>query len=62
MAEPSTGRRTAGADLSEAFFGANRLGSTVSQGTRDAFWLQSMQAGSKAAYDCIKQFSDSPRT
>jgi non-heme chloroperoxidase len=43
--------------LSESFYGANRPGSTVSQGTRDAFWLQSMQAGLKAAYDCIAQFS-----
>jgi non-heme chloroperoxidase len=49
-------------ELSEAFFGANRPGSTVSQGTRDAFWLQSMQAGSKAAYDCIKQFSETDFT
>jgi non-heme chloroperoxidase len=48
--------------LSEAFFGANRPGSTVSQGTRDAFWLQSMQAGLKAAYDCIKQFSETDFT
>ncbi len=45
-------------DLSEAFYGANRPGSTVSQGVRDAFWLMSMQVDLKAAHDCIKQFSE----
>lgn len=45
-------------DLSAPFFGANRPGSSVSQGVRDAFWLMSMQVGLKAAYDCIKQFSE----
>lgn len=25
---------------------------------RDAFWLQGMQAGMPAAYECIKQFSE----
>jgi non-heme chloroperoxidase len=45
-------------DLSETFYGANRPGSTVSQGVRDAFWLMSMQVGLKGAYDCVKQFSE----
>jgi non-heme chloroperoxidase len=45
-------------ELSEPFYGANRPGSTVSQGARDAFWLMSMQVGLKGAYDCIKQFSE----
>jgi non-heme chloroperoxidase len=45
-------------DLSAPFYGANRPGSTVSQGVRDAFWLLSMQAGFPAAYDCIKAFSE----
>ena len=45
-------------DLSGPFYGANRPGSKVSQGTRDAFWLWSMQVGVKAAYDCIKAFSE----
>ncbi|MGI5404785.1 alpha/beta fold hydrolase [Streptomyces sp. CA-135486] len=48
--------------LSESFYGANRPGSSVSQGTRDAFWLMSMQAGLKAAYDCIAQFSETDFT
>ncbi len=45
-------------DLSAPFYGANRQGSTVSQGVRDAFWMMSMQAGFPAAYDCIKAFSE----
>ncbi|MET8286261.1 alpha/beta fold hydrolase [Streptomyces sp. NPDC048448] len=49
-------------DLSETFYGANREGSTVSQGTRDAFWLWSMQVGIKSAYDCIKAFSETDLT
>ena len=49
-------------DLSAPFFGANRPGSKVSQGLRDQFWLQSMQAGLKAALDCIKAFSETDFT
>ena len=49
-------------DLSAPFFGANRTGSTVSQGTRDTFWLVSMQAGFNAVYDCIKVFSETDLT
>jgi len=49
-------------DLSSPFFGANRTGSTVSQGTRDMFWLVSMQAGFNAVYDCIKVFSETDLT
>jgi non-heme chloroperoxidase len=49
-------------DLSEPFYGANRAGNKVSQGVRDAFWLWSMQVGIKAAYDCIKAFSETDLT
>jgi non-heme chloroperoxidase len=49
-------------DLSGPFYGANRPGATVSQGLRDTFWLQGMQAGLKAAYDCIKVFSETDLT
>ena len=49
-------------DLSAAFYGANRPGSTVAQGLRDQFWLWSMQVGIKAAYDCIKAFSETDLT
>ena len=49
-------------DLSAPFYGANRPNSKVSQGVRDEFWLQSMQAGHKSAIDCIKQFSETDFT
>jgi Predicted hydrolases or acyltransferases (alpha/beta hydrolase superfamily) len=49
-------------DLSLPFYSANRPGSKVSQGVRDAFWLMSMQAGFPAAYDCIKAFSETDFT
>ena len=49
-------------DLSLPFFGANRAGSGVSQGTLDMFWLWSMQVGLKAAYDCIAVFSETDLT
>jgi non-heme chloroperoxidase len=49
-------------DLSAPFYGANRPGSTVSQGVRDAFWLMSMQVGLRGALDCIKAFSETDLT
>jgi non-heme chloroperoxidase len=49
-------------DLSLPFYGANRPGSKVSQGVKDSFWLWSMQAGEKAAYDCVKAFSETDLT
>jgi non-heme chloroperoxidase len=49
-------------DLSTPFYGANRKGSSVSQGVRDSFWLMSMQVGLKGAYDCIKAFSETDFT
>jgi non-heme chloroperoxidase len=49
-------------DLSEPFYGANRPGSTISQGLRDSFWLWSMQVGLKGAYDCVKAFSETDFT
>jgi non-heme chloroperoxidase len=49
-------------DLTGPFYGANRPGATVSQGLRDAFWLQGMQAGFKAVIDCIKAFSETDFT
>jgi non-heme chloroperoxidase len=45
-------------DFSAPFYGANRPGSKVSKGIRDAFWLAGMQAGFLALYECIKQFSE----
>ncbi|HMJ85504.1 MAG TPA: alpha/beta hydrolase [Vicinamibacterales bacterium] len=49
-------------DLSIPFYGANRPGAKVSQGVRDVFFLQSMQAGFKAEVDCIKAFSETDFT
>jgi non-heme chloroperoxidase len=49
-------------DLAVPFYGANRPGARVSQGLRDSFWLQGMQAGFKAVYDCIKAFSETDFT
>jgi non-heme chloroperoxidase len=34
----------------------------VSQGVRDAFWLQGMQGGLKNEYECIKAFSETDLT
>jgi non-heme chloroperoxidase len=49
-------------DLTLAFYGYNRPDAVVSQGVRDAFWLMSMQVGLKAAYDCVKVFSETDLT
>jgi non-heme chloroperoxidase len=49
-------------DLSLPFYGFNRPGAKVSQGLRDSFWLQGMMCGHKAAYDCIKAFSETDFT
>lgn len=49
-------------DLSAPFYGANRPNTKVSRGLRDFFWLQGMMAGHKAAYDCIKAFSETDLT
>jgi len=49
-------------DVTTPFFGANRPGSTVSQGLRGSFWRQGMQASLKAVYDCVKAFSETDFT
>jgi non-heme chloroperoxidase len=49
-------------DLSGPFYGANRTGAKVSQGLRDSFWAQGMQAGFKGVFDCIKAFSETDFT
>ncbi|MCC4771878.1 alpha/beta fold hydrolase [Methanosarcina sp. DH2] len=49
-------------DLPTQFYGANRPGARVSQGLRDSFWLQGMQAGFKGVIDCIKAFSETDFT
>ncbi len=49
-------------DLTMPFYGYNRPGAKVSQGVRDAFWLQGMMAGLPAAHDCIRAFSETDLT
>jgi non-heme chloroperoxidase len=49
-------------DLAPMFYGSNRPGAKVSQGTLDQFWLWSMQAGLKNAYESIKAFSETDFT
>jgi non-heme chloroperoxidase len=45
-------------ELSEAFFGANREGSVVSEGAKRDFWRQGMLVNLAAAYDCVAAFSE----
>jgi non-heme chloroperoxidase len=49
-------------DLAVPFYGANRMGAKVSDGLRESFWLQSMLCGIKAAFDCVKAFSETDFT
>ncbi|NUO88148.1 MAG: alpha/beta hydrolase [Cupriavidus sp.] len=45
-------------DLAVPFFGFNRDGAKVSQGTIDAFWAQGMAGGIVGQYACIREFSE----
>jgi non-heme chloroperoxidase len=49
-------------ELAVPFYGFNREGAEVSQGTIDAFWFQGMMAGFKSVLDCIRQFSETDFT
>lgn len=49
-------------DLSMPFYGYNRPGAKISEGVRNAFWLQCMMAGFPASYVCIKAFSETDTT
>ena len=49
-------------DLAVLFYGANKPGANVSQGILEQFWLWSMQAGLKNAYESIKAFSETDQT
>jgi non-heme chloroperoxidase len=44
------------------FYGFNRPGAKVSQGTIDNWWRQGMTGGAKAHYDCVKAFSETDFT
>ena len=45
-------------DLAVPFFGFNRSGAKVAQGTIDAFWAQGMAGGIHGQYLCIREFSE----
>lgn len=49
-------------DLTLPFYGYNRPGAKVSEGVRQAFWMQGMMAGFPACYFCIKAFSETDLT
>jgi non-heme chloroperoxidase len=49
-------------DLTTPFYGYNKPDAKISQGVRDAFWLQGMQVSIVGAYDCIKAFSQTDFT
>jgi non-heme chloroperoxidase len=49
-------------DFALMFYGANRPGAQVSQGTLDQFWLWSMQAGLLNSYESVKAFSETDFT
>ncbi|SDD92080.1 alpha/beta fold hydrolase [Paraburkholderia lycopersici] len=45
-------------DLAVPFYGFNRSGAKVSQGTIDSFWLQGMAGGILALHECVHEFSE----
>ena len=49
-------------DITVPFYGYNRPGAKVSEGTRERFWLQGMMGGVKSHYDCVKAFSETDFT
>ncbi|MCR8556528.1 alpha/beta hydrolase [Mucilaginibacter sp. BJC16-A38] len=49
-------------DFTIPFYGYNREGAKISQGTRDNWWRQGMMGGIKAHYDGIKAFSETDFT
>jgi non-heme chloroperoxidase len=49
-------------DITLPFYGYNRPGAKISEGIHEKWWLQGMMGGMKAAYDCIKAFSETDFT
>ncbi|MES2491119.1 MAG: alpha/beta hydrolase [Pseudomonadota bacterium] len=49
-------------ELSIPFYGFNRPDAKISEGLRQSFWMQGMQAGMPACYDCVKAFSETDMT
>lgn len=49
-------------DFTMAFYGYNRPGAKISEGVRENFVLQGLQAGIKGLYDCVSAFSETDFT
>ena len=49
-------------DLSEPFYGYNKPGAKPSAGVKQNFWQQGMLSSIRAAYECIRQFSETDFT
>lgn len=49
-------------ELTLPFYGYNREGAKISEGVRDQWWQQAMLGDVKAAYDCVKAFSETDFT
>ena len=49
-------------DFSTAFYGYNLAGAKISEGVRENFMLQGLQASIKGLYDCISAFSETDFT
>jgi non-heme chloroperoxidase len=49
-------------DFSNGFYGYNLPGAKISEGVRENFVLQGLQAGIKGLYDCIAEFSETDFT
>jgi len=49
-------------DLTLTFYGYNRPNAKISEGVRESFWLQGMQASIKGVFDCIRAFSETDFT
>jgi non-heme chloroperoxidase len=45
-------------DLADGPFFGNNRNNDISQGVRDAFWLQGMACGHRGAFECIAAFSE----
>jgi hypothetical protein len=49
-------------DFTMAFYGYNGSGAKISEGVRENFVLQGLQAGIKGLYDCVAAFSETDFT
>jgi non-heme chloroperoxidase len=49
-------------DVTMPFYGYNRPSAKISEGVREAFWLQGLLASFKATFDCVKAFSETDFT